>query len=88
MIRSGKTGVDINNIEMEQFDLLRDLEKARANLKERNNDLAIGEKEIGSEVLPLEATKLVEWKSDSSDNEGFQVVESKRSRKLSKKKTR
>jgi hypothetical protein len=35
--------------------------------------------------LPVEEMKYIEWKSDSSDEEGFRVVSSQRSKKRGKK---
>uniref|UniRef100_K3ZCJ0 CCHC-type domain-containing protein n=1 Tax=Setaria italica TaxID=4555 RepID=K3ZCJ0_SETIT len=36
MLRSSKMGVNINSIDLEQFDVLKDMERDRANLNERN----------------------------------------------------
>jgi hypothetical protein len=72
---------------LENFDLLKELEIARHNLKERGQNLDGRPDKVLVEDLPLEEMKYIEWKSDTSDSsdiEGFQKV-SRRKKKRNKK---
>jgi hypothetical protein len=82
--RSRKMGVTIDETEMDKIDLLRDLELARANLNEKPN--IEGDEQCHETLnhLPLEEMKYIEWKSDSSEEEDFQMVINKRSKKEKK----
>lgn len=71
VVRSSKMGVDVSNVDMEQFDVLKDLEKARAKLIERNKDNPHKNENVEIEAPPLEEAKFIEWNSDSLDSEGF-----------------
>jgi hypothetical protein len=64
--RSRKMGVNVGEVDLEKFDILKDLEKARANLKERINSKDKEDKEKNEENLPLEEMKYLEWKSEDS----------------------
>jgi hypothetical protein len=85
VIRSKKMGIDITNLDLEKFDVLKDLEKARACLKDKAETLNVSEVNENNHPLPVEEMKYIEWKSDSSDEEGFRVVSSQRSKKRGKK---
>jgi hypothetical protein len=85
VIRSKKMGIDITNLDLEKFDVLKDLEKARACLKDKVENLNESENNENNNSLPVEEMKYIEWKSDSSDEEGFRVVSSQRSKKRDRK---
>jgi hypothetical protein len=53
---------------MEKFDLLKDMEVARANLNEKLVNVEENNKENLSN-LPLEEMKYIEWNSNSSEKE-------------------
>jgi len=78
IVRSQKMGVNTNNLDLEHFDIMRDLEKARSNLTDRSEDLAKGKQIVEKEPLPFEELKLITWHSDESDEEGFKLVSSKK----------
>jgi hypothetical protein len=69
MHRSKKMGVKINDEELQKFDLLKDLEVARANLNEQTNKLEVTPILEDDNNLPLEEIKFIEWQSDSFDEE-------------------
>jgi hypothetical protein len=79
-------GVNINETEMDKIDLLKDLELARANLSEKLNDEGAEQYNDPLNHLPLEEMKYIEWKSDSSDEEEFRVVVSRKSKKKERRK--
>jgi hypothetical protein len=79
-----KMGGNSDNINLEHFDLLKDLELARNDLKEKVESLNRGKEEVDKENLPLEELKFIEWTSDSSDPsdmEGFQMVSRRKKEK-------
>lgn len=83
-----KMGGNSDNINLEHFDLLKDLELARNDLKEKVESLNRGKEEVDKENLPLEELKFIEWTSDSSDPsdmEGFQMVSRRKKEKEKKK---
>jgi hypothetical protein len=61
-------GVNTNDVDMEKFDLLKDMEVARANLNEKLVNVEENNKENLSN-LPLEEMKYIEWNSNSSEKE-------------------
>jgi hypothetical protein len=77
-------GVKINDEELQKFDLLKDLEVARANLNEQTNKLDVTPILEGDNNLPLEEIKFFEWRSDTSDEEEFQIVTSRKPKKKEK----
>jgi hypothetical protein len=79
--RSRKMGVNVGEADLEKFDILKDLERARANLKERLNSNDEKDKEKNEENLPLEEMKYLEWKSEASEEENFHLVTSRRKKK-------
>jgi hypothetical protein len=79
--RSRKMGVNVGEVDLEKIDILKDLEKARANLKERINSKDKEDKEKNEENLPLEEMKYLEWKSEDSGEENFHLVTSRRKKK-------
>jgi hypothetical protein len=81
IVRAGKMGVETSRIDMEKIELIKDLEVARANMENRMEDNHESAEIENIVPLPLEEMKYIEWKSDSSDEEGFRVVSKKRSRK-------
>jgi len=87
MLRSNKMGVDTKELALEQFDIIKDLEHVRMCLENKDrNDEAVTEVNL-EENLPLGEIKLLDWESDCSDQEGFTLVENKKSkRKLGKRK--
>jgi hypothetical protein len=84
-IRSKKMGIDTTNLDLEKFDVLKDLEKARACMKDKVENLNESEDNENNNSLPIEEMKYIEWKSDSSDEEGFRVVSRQRSKKRGRK---
>jgi hypothetical protein len=50
--RSRKMGVNVGEVDLEKFDILKDLEKARANLKERVSSKDNGDKEKMRRISP------------------------------------
>jgi hypothetical protein len=85
VIRSKKMGIDTTNLDLENFDVLKDLEKARACLKDRVENLGDSDDKENNNSLPIEEVKYIEWKSDSSDKEGFRVVSRQKSKKRGRK---
>ena len=87
MLRSNKMGVDTKELALEQFDIIKDLEYVRMCLENKDrNDEAVTEVNL-EENLPLGEIKLLDWESDCSDQEGFTLVENKKSkRKIGKRK--
>jgi hypothetical protein len=83
--RSRKMGVRIENNIPEKCDILRELEKARANLCEKEIQKGNDQDKENSENLPLEEMKFIEWKSDSSDEEGYHLVTSRKQKKLKRR---
>jgi hypothetical protein len=79
--RAGKMGVNTDNVVLEKFDILRELEHARNNLVEKLNHVEGAQTLENLDNLPLEEMKFIEWKSDSSEEEDFQVVKSRISKK-------
>jgi len=80
-IKAGKLGIDSQSLTYERIDMLKELEKARAGLIEKkdvNNDSI---NSLGMTSLPSEEMKLLEWYSENSDEDGFQLVSSRKSRK-------
>jgi hypothetical protein len=65
--------------------VLKDLEKARACMKDKVENLNESEDNENNNSLPIEEMKYIEWKSDSSDEEGFRVVSRQRSKKRGRK---
>jgi hypothetical protein len=65
--------------------MLRDLEKARANLCERSSQNENEHDKENVDNLPLEEMKYIEWKSDSSDEERFQIITSRKTKKNKRK---
>jgi hypothetical protein len=84
--RSKKMGVKVDDNELEKFDVLKDLEMARANLNEKINNQAENQNKDTDSCPPLEEMRFIEWKSDSSEEEDFQIVSSRRSKKKRKNK--
>ena len=83
-IKAGKLGIDSQSLTYERIDMLKELEKARAGLIEKkdvNNDSI---NSLGMTSLPSEEMKLLEWYSENSDEDGFQLVSSRKSRKKKK----
>ena len=81
MIRAHQMGVNSDNLTSEQFDILKDLELARAGLISRSNSSS---NEINSDLMPqpnVKDVKCIEWLSDESDGGEFIVVSAKKSRK-------
>jgi len=87
MLRSNKMGVDTKELALEQFDIIKDLEHVRMCLENKDrNDEAVTEVNL-EENLPLGEIKLLDWESDCSDQEGFTLVENKKSKsKIGKRK--
>jgi hypothetical protein len=85
IVRAGKMGVETSRIDMEKIELIKDLEAARANMENRMEDTHESAEIENIVPLPLEEMKYIEWKSDSSDEEGFRVASKKRSRKKGRK---
>jgi hypothetical protein len=79
-----KMGGNSKSINLENFDILKDLEMARNNMKERLENLNKEAVEAETENLPLEEMRYIEWRSyssDLSDIEGFQVVSKRKKQK-------
>lgn len=71
-------GVDTAALNAENFDIMRDLENARANLEDRINAKSVDRVDMEDDVLPFEETKLIAWQSDESEDDGFELVVSKK----------
>ena len=80
IIKAGKLGIDSQNLSYEKIDLLRELEKARAGLKEKQTTSEVIVECVENTSLPSEELKFLEWHSEKSDDEGFQLVSSRQSR--------
>jgi hypothetical protein len=78
-------GVETNKLDLEKIDILKDLEKERANLRDRRDNIEENQEKENNMLLPLEEMKYIEWRFDSSDEEGFHVVSRKKSRKRGRK---
>jgi hypothetical protein len=86
MARSRKMGVKVGVDDLTKFDILKDLESARSNLMDRNsNEMVVGGHET-EEIISLEEMKYLEWKSDVSEEENFQIVSSRKTKKQEKNK--
>jgi len=81
IIKAGKLGIDSQNLSYEKIDLLRELEKARAGLKEKQTTSEVIVECVENTSLPSEELKFLEWHSEKSDDEGFQLVSSRQSRR-------
>jgi hypothetical protein len=85
-----KMGGNSSSVTMEHIDLLKELEMARNNVRERLEEVNRDNDE-GSVAEPsLEEVKLIEWKSDSSDVsdlEGYHKISRRKSKKGKKKKS-
>jgi hypothetical protein len=77
IVRAGKMGVETSRIDMEKIELIKDLENARANMENIMEDTHESSEIENMIPLPLEEMKYIEWKSDSSDEEGFRVASKK-----------
>jgi hypothetical protein len=77
IVRAGKMGVETSRIDMEKIELIKDLEAARANMENRMEDTHESAEIENIVPLPLEVMKYIEWKSDSSHEEGFRVASKK-----------
>jgi hypothetical protein len=55
-----KMGGNSNNVNLEHFDHLKDLELARNDLKEKAESLNRGKEEVDKENIPLEELKFIE----------------------------
>jgi hypothetical protein len=83
-----KMGGNSNTVNLEHFDILKDLEMARNNMKERLENLNKEADEADAENFPLEEMKYIEWRSyssDLSDKEGLQVVSKRKKRKTNER---
>ncbi|PVH47856.1 hypothetical protein PAHAL_4G168500 [Panicum hallii] len=76
--RANLMGVNTDNLSLETFDILRELENARSNLFKRNTELSTEPTDEPQINLPSEEIKYIDWKSDSLNKEGFQMSVSKR----------
>jgi hypothetical protein len=86
MARSRKMGVKVGVDDLTKFDILKDLESARSNLMDKNsNEMVVGGHET-EEIISLEEMKYLEWKSDVSEEENFQIVSSRKTKKQEKNK--
>jgi hypothetical protein len=85
MSRSRKMGVNVGVDDLEKFDILKDLESARSNLMDRNSseEMVVGGHE-NDENISLGEMKYLEWKSDVSDEQNFQIVSSMKTKKQEK----
>jgi hypothetical protein len=83
--RARNMGVRIENNFPEKCDLLRELERARANLCEKDTKKGNEQDGKDSDDLPLEEMRFIEWKSDSSDEEGYHLVTSRKKKKLKRR---
>jgi hypothetical protein len=85
--RTNKMGINSKKIDLEFFDIMKDLELARANLIERAKEDKQDKTNASSDTdLPSEEIKFITWNSDSSDEEGFKVVSSRKYKKKTEKK--
>jgi hypothetical protein len=86
MARASMMGIDVPSDNFENIDLLRELEKARANLSQKNMSVAESSFVIHHDhgkQTPLNLT----WLSSDELEEPFTVVSSRKSRKKSAKKS-
>ena len=74
-------GIDSQNLSFEKIDLLRELERARAGLVDKKDKETLNVSTDDQSSLPSEEMKLLEWHEDISEEEGFQVVSHRKSRK-------
>lgn len=87
MNKSNKMGVAVNINELDFINVIKDLEVARHTLETKRHMMdknVPGPIEVAS---PSVEQQLLGWHSESSDDEGFQLVSYKRSRKNKKKVT-
>ena len=64
---------------------MKDLERARAGLSTRTDPNTISMNKADSDSLPSEELKLLEWHSENSEDDGFQLVSNRKSKKEKKK---
>ena len=81
MLKAQKMGIKTDNLSLQQFDILKDLELARAGLNMRNDS---DQNKVSTDTslhLPSEEIKFIEWLLDESDSDGFTMVSSKKKEK-------
>ena len=84
IIRAGKLGIDSTNLNYEKIDMLRELERARAGLIEKKRESVIEVDTENTTSLPSEEVKFLEWYSENSEDEGFQLVSSRKTKRKKK----
>jgi len=84
IIRAGKLGIDSTNLNYEKIDMLRELERARAGLIEKKRESVIEVDKENTTSLPSEEVKFLEWYSENSEDEGFQLVSSRKTKRKKK----
>ena len=77
-------GIKVNYLNAESFDILRDLERARVNLKEKSDNCTNIPLTEEAACLPSVEMKFLDWKSDNSDDDGFQIVSSRKKKRVKK----
>jgi hypothetical protein len=85
-----KIGGNSTSVNMEHIDLLKELEMARNNVRERTEELNRDNDEVNVAETSLEEMRFIEWKSDSSDIsdlEGFHKISRRKNKKNKKKKS-
>jgi hypothetical protein len=83
-------GGNSSSVTMEHIDLLKELEMARNNVRERLEEVNRDNDEGNVAEPSLEEVKLIEWKSDSSDVsdlEGYLKISKRKGKKGKKKKS-
>ena len=81
-------GIKVNYLNAESFDILRDLERARVNLKEKSDNCTNIPLTEEAACLPSVEMKFLDWKSDNSDDDGFHLVSSRKKRRNNKQKVK
>jgi len=81
IIKAGKLGIDSHNLSYEKIDMLRELEKARAGLLEKKKESVEILEADNMTSLPSEEMRFLEWQSENSEGDGFQLVSNRKAKR-------
>ena len=84
IIKAGKLGIDSHNLSYEKIDMLRELEKARAGLLEKKKESVEILEADNRTSLPSEEMRFLEWQSENSKGDGFQLVSNRKAKRKKK----
>ena len=82
---ASKMGIHTHSISFEKINMLKDLENARIDMVNKSKGAVDQNKCLEEENLPLEDQNILDWQSDSSDEEQLIVIDSIRKNKSGRK---